>query len=192
MTLGAEAVLADNELLTSLGLTSAQARLFLTMSARRLNAPTTTSMGRLFDGLAALVLGIHRVEYEGQAAARLESCADAASDAAYRLDADGDWAPLIAAVLRERRCGIPAPVIAGRFHQALANWAAALAAQHPDVPIVLGGGCFQNRLLLEKTLSALHAGGRRVHHASLVPPGDGGLAVGQLAVALATLDRGGA
>jgi hydrogenase maturation protein HypF len=84
---------------------------------------------------------------------------------------------------------VPDSVIAARFHQALADWAAAVAAAVPASPVVLGGGCFQNRLLLERTRMALERAGRRVYHAGRIPPNDGGLAAGQLAVALAALAR---
>jgi hydrogenase maturation protein HypF len=150
-------------------------------------------MGRLFDGVAALLLGANRVTYEGEAAARLESAASETVVDGYPLplvDSEiglpsGDWRLLVRAALMDIRCGRDAAVIAARFHQALADWAAAVATRHPSYTIVLGGGCFQNGLLLERTLTALQAGGRRVYHASRIPPGDGGLAAGQLAAALA-------
>jgi hydrogenase maturation protein HypF len=187
--LGEEAVLGDAELLGSLGLRLDQARLLLRMIHRNVNTPWTSSLGRLFDAVAALLLPVGRVSYEGEAAAWLESLADGSVGAGYELgcDASGraDWSGLVRAVLGDRRRGVPPPVIAGRFHQAIADWASAVAARYPGLPVVLGGGCFQNRLLLEKTRSGLEAAGRRVYHASRVPAGDGGLAVGQLAVALA-------
>jgi hydrogenase maturation protein HypF len=194
--LGEQAVLGDTELIGSLGLRLDEAKLLLRMILRNVNTPWTSSMGRLFDAVAALLLPVGRVSYEGEAAAWLESLADGSVGVGYALasDASGraDWSGLVRAVLHDRRRGVPAPVIAGRFHQAVASWASGVAARQPGLPVVLGGGCFQNRLLLEKTRAGLEATGRRVYHAGSVPPGDGGLAVGQLAVALATcsFDRG--
>jgi hydrogenase maturation protein HypF len=190
---GSEAVVADADLLSRLGLEAATARTLLRIAERGMNAPRTTSMGRLFDGVAALLLGANRVTYEGEAAARLESAASETVVDGYPLplvDSEiglpsGDWRLLVRAALMDIRCGRDAAVIAARFHQALADWAAAVATRHPSYTIVLGGGCFQNGLLLERTLTALQAGGRRVYHASRIPPGDGGLAAGQLAAALA-------
>jgi hydrogenase maturation protein HypF len=188
-TFGEVAVLDDAELVGSLGLRPAHAKLLLRMILRNVNTPWTSSLGRLFDAVAALLLPIRRVSYEGEAAAWLESLADGSVGAGYELGSDAsgraDWSGLVRAMLEDRRHGVSASVIAGRFHQAIADWASAVAGRHPGLPVVLGGGCFQNRLLLERTRSGLEAAGRRVYHGSRVPPGDGGLAVGQLAVALA-------
>jgi hydrogenase maturation protein HypF len=179
-------VLADGDLLAHLGLSQATARALLRLAECGVHAPRTTSLGRLFDGVAALVLAANRVSYEGEAAAWLESTAEdvAPGNCSYDLR-DGDWRPLVRAVFADARHGIPAGVISGRFHRALVGWAAAVAARHPGLPVVLGGGCFQNRRLLEQTRAALRATGRTVYAAGRVPPNDGGLAVGQLAVALA-------
>jgi hydrogenase maturation protein HypF len=196
VALGEETILADAELLGSLGLRPDQAKLLLRMISRNVSTPWTSSLGRLFDAVAALLLPVGRITYEGEAAAWLESLADCSVGAGYELVSDtagrADWSGLVRAVLENRRPGVPAPVIAGRFHQAVADWASSVAARHPGLPVVLGGGCFQNRLLLERTRSGLEAAGRRVYHAGRVPPRDGGLAVGQLAVALAScsFDRG--
>src|SRR5262249_33784055 len=158
----------------------APARWLLRMIAQRVNTPWTTSMGRLFDAVAALLLPVGRTSYEGEAAIRLEALADGPVSDSYELAVDpagrGDWGSLRCSVLNALRRGTTAAVIAARFHQALAKWAAAVAARYPGLPIVLGGGCFQNRLLLERTRSALEETGRRVYHAGRIPPGDGGLA----------------
>jgi hydrogenase maturation protein HypF len=187
--LGFESVLADGDLLDRLGLSPATARMLLRLIERRVHAPTTTSMGRLFDGVAALCLGTNQVSYEGEAAVWLESAADGGIDREGYDLAEGDWQPVIRSVVADVRADVPTSVIASRFHLAAANWAAAVAARHPGVPVVLGGGCFQNRLLVEQTRSVLRAAGRTVYAARRVPPNDGGLAVGQLAVALSALEN---
>ena len=85
---------------------------------------------------------------------------------------DGDWRPLARAVLADRKAGVPGGVIAARFHEAVIGWAAAIAALHPGLPVVLGGGCFLNARLVEGLLARLS--GREVYPAGALPPGDGG------------------
>jgi hydrogenase maturation protein HypF len=194
-TFSAEAVLADSRLLDWLGYTPYQARALLHLVHRGLHCPRTTSMGRLFDALAMLLLGGHRVHYEGEAAAWLESVAESSSAAACcpalagSLSGihEGDWRPLIARVVAGWREGVNPKLLAWSFHDVLAQWAAHVARRYPDLPIVLGGGCFQNRLLVERLTA--HISDRRLHAAARIPPGDGGLAVGQLAIALARYQK---
>ncbi len=177
--------------LEQLGLEPSEARVLAAMCAQRVGTPWTSSMGRLFDALAALVLGIREVSYEGEAAVMLESVADEDVTDAYPLLqrwadgsglARGDWRPLLEAVLADLDRDVAPGLIAGRFHNALAQWAAAVAAAEGLSDVLLSGGCFQNRLLAERTREALQ--NRRIYLHGLVPPGDGGLAAGQLAVAL--------
>jgi hydrogenase maturation protein HypF len=156
-------------------------------------------MGRLFDGVAALI-GLHqRVSYEGQAAMRLEFVTDPAEKGTYPLAlmpapaASGwvlDWGPLIEAVIADVRRGIPAGIVAGRFHNALVDALVrvAQAVGHPRV--ALTGGCFQNRLLTERALAALRAAGFDVLLHRQVPPNDGGISLGQIVVAAARLRHG--
>jgi hydrogenase maturation protein HypF len=192
--LGEEALLADKDLLRRLGLSHATAKALLRAAVRGVNAPWTSSMGRLFDAVAALALSMNDVSYEGEAAIRLEAVVDPDAVGSYALPfgaedkgvVRADWRPLIREVVADLRRGTPPGVIGARFHRALAEWAAAVAALHPGLPVVLSGGCFQNATLLTGARQTLEAAGRRVYCHGLVPSGDGGLAVGQLAVALAT------
>jgi hydrogenase maturation protein HypF len=191
--LGEEAVLADVALLRRLGLSQGTADTLLRMAARGVNSPRTSSLGRLFDAVAALALSAGEVSYEGEAAVRLEAAVDPDAAGAYSLPlvADNagparlDWRPLVRAAWQDVRRGAAPGVVAARFHQALADAAAVAAAEHPGLPVVLSGGCFQNATLLSRTRRALEAAGRCVYSHGLVPPGDGGLAAGQLAIALA-------
>ena len=96
-----------------------------------------------------------------------------------------DWRPMLSAILDDVSRDVEPGIIAARFHNAIADWAFQAAMQHPLRDVVLIGGCFQNRLLTEHILAALRRTGCRAHCHSQVPPGDGGLAVGQLAVAMA-------
>lgn len=192
---GAAAVLQDDDLLKRLRLSANVAQALLKMLEKDVNSIRTTSMGRLFDAVAALVLGVDRVSYEGEAAAWLEAVADPEPHEPYPLvtldKRDGSMqlatAALLATLARDVRDGVAHYAIAGRFHQTLAAWAAQLAARFPTTDVVLSGGCFQNALLTSRTRAALEAVGKRVYTHEKIPPNDGGLAVGQLAVAVAQL-----
>ncbi len=170
--------------------------LFGAMLQRGVNAPLTTSAGRLFDGIAAL-LGLHReVTFEGHAAMALENIADASERGAYDIglalpEADGatvlDWRPLIAAVVADIGKGADPGVMAARFHNALVAAAVQVAALVGEPRVALTGGCFQNRLLVRRMAEALTGAGMEVVQHRQVPPNDGGISLGQIAVAAAQL-----
>lgn len=162
------------------------------------HAPLTTSAGRLFDAVSAL-LGVRRaVTYEGQAAIELEALArtvrieDAPSFAAPEVDrscglAVLDPRALIGQVVHECRAGTPAAVVAAGFHRALgeatADLAAALAGEHGLNTVALSGGVFQNARLTQVVEEGLRQRGLSVLVHSAVPPNDGGISIGQAAVA---------
>lgn len=181
-----------------LGFDAAERRLLTAILDRRINCPMTSSVGRLFDAVAALVLGVREVTYEGEAAAWLESAAALGDCGSYDLpvipgsrgDLDGaidrlDWRPMFVSILDDLAASTPIALIASRFHGALAVAAATIVAAQPLEDVVLSGGCFQNRLLTERTAEAIAQTGARVYTPGQIPPGDGGLAVGQLAVTIA-------
>lgn len=158
------------------------------------NAPMSSSAGRLFDAFAcALGLGKEQ-SFEGEAAMRLEALADQAGQAErvrpYNLDIrdDGgaiDDAPLWASWLDDTRAGVASQVMAWRFHAGVAQAFAEVARREVSAgrarAVALSGGCFQNALLLDLTISAL--GNVPVLHHSRVPANDGGLALGQAVIA---------
>lgn len=156
--------------------------------------PRTSSLGRLFDAVAALCGLPGSVSFEGQAAMALEFAALPEVTDRYPLPATGgeplvwDWEPMIRAVLADRRRGRPVGEIAACFHNALA--AAALAAAHVAAcpQVVLTGGCFQNALLTQRVRQELQAAGFDVFLHRQVPPGDGGIALGQILVAAARMN----
>ncbi|MEA2297178.1 MAG: hydrogenase maturation protein HypF [Solirubrobacteraceae bacterium] len=149
--------------------------------ARR--APRTTSMGRLFDGVAALCGVRAVVTFEGQAAIELEALADVTERSGYPLDAGLDPREMILAIRGDVEDGVPVAVVSARFHNAVARGtAAALRASGLDT-VVLSGGVFQNRLLAQRTLAELD--GLRCLVPRLLPAGDGGISYGQAAVAAA-------
>ena len=154
-----------------------------------------TSAGRLFDAVASLLGVRHRIDYEGQAAIELEVLAESAedfTDAPPRLRlpaaADGvlDPAPLLAALVAGLRDGTPTALLAAAFHTALAEAVAEVAAmighEHAVGLVGLTGGVFQNVLLLRQCEELLQSQGFEVLTHRLVPPNDGGLALGQAAV----------
>ena len=168
----------------------AELRVLRTMIARGVNAPVTSSAGRLFDGVAALC-GLCQVgSYEGQAAAGLEAAAARRPDGkAYpfplREGEDGatcmevDWRPAIAALVGDIEAGVAAGVISARFHDGLVR-AIVEVARHAGQPVVaLTGGCFQNVRLSEAASHALERAGFRPLWHRRVPPNDGGIAFGQ-------------
>ncbi len=146
-------------------------------------APETTSMGRLFDAVAALCGVRPVVTYEGQAAIELEALADVAEHGSYAGDADS-W---IAAVAADAGAGVPVRCRSARFHRAVAEWTAAACAAAGTEHVVLSGGVFQNRLLLTWTAERLEALGRTVLSPERLPANDGGISFGQAAVAAARM-----
>jgi hydrogenase maturation protein HypF len=176
------------------------------MLERRLNTPQTSSAGRLFDAVASLAGVRDRVSYEGQAAVELEwLAAEALPDRGYpfQLDppCDGaaetplviDTRPLIRAVAEEASRGVAAGLIARRFHQTLVEVVAAvcgrLRRETGVGAVVLSGGVFLNALLTTGAVARLRGDGFQVYRHRLVPPNDGGLSLGQLAVAAAACLR---
>ena len=169
--------------------TSAELRLLLAALARPKLFPRTSSLGRLFDAVAALCGLPGQVTFEGQAAMALEFIADTQVNDAYSLtvSADGqpslDWEPMLRAILADRAQNVPAAVIAARFHNALAAAAVAVARRADCPRVVLTGGCFQNVLLTNRVRQGLASAGFQVYYHQQVPPGDGGIALGQILVA---------
>jgi hydrogenase maturation protein HypF len=132
------------------------------------------------------------VNYEGQAAIELESACDPAESGAYPLALAResgslvlDPRPTIRAIVEELSAGAPVAMIAARFHNTLARATAEACEQLGEYTVVLSGGVFQNRRLLEGTAGRLAAAGVRVLTPERLPPGDGGIAYGQAAVAAA-------
>lgn len=157
-------------------------------------APRTTSAGRLFDAVAALLgLCVDEQNYEGEAAMLLEAQAAPSRDETIyeACIAAMDWRGLFRHLLDDVRRGESVGDIAARFHHTLAALvvaeAARLARQHDVIKVALSGGCFNNALLLDAVCAGLEARGLEALHHRIMPPGDGGVSLGQAAVAAATL-----
>ncbi|MGP6191258.1 MAG: carbamoyltransferase HypF [Vulcanimicrobiaceae bacterium] len=146
----------------------------------------TTSVGRLFDTVAALCGFTRESTFEGQAAMWLEHLASTSGPVApypFPLcDGELDYAPLLAAVVEERIAGRAVGAIARAFHEALVAALLAVCEPFGSRPVVVSGGVFQNRLLLE---SLTHAFGARLWSNANVPANDGGLCLGQAGLAAA-------
>jgi len=173
----------------------AERTLYLRMLERRLNSPLTSSCGRLFDAVAALMGLRGRVTYEGQAAMELEALAEESTTTyAYPFVvvrhagvAEIDFRLMVRALVEDLAVGRPGAEMARGFHTTLALAATDLCAEiraagGPD-RVVLSGGVFQNRLLTEGLVQSLTDAGFHVHTHRLVPPNDGGLALGQAIIA---------
>jgi hydrogenase maturation protein HypF len=167
------------------------------MAMTGMGSPTTSSAGRLFDAVAAICGVRLEVSYEGQAAIEFEALADPGGGEPYPFPMEAgamivlNPRPTFMAILADLDAGVPVPVISARFHQTIAqatSEAVVIAAERAGLDTaVLSGGVFQNRLLLRLTAAALEDAGLRVLTPRLLPPNDGQIAYGQVAVAAAQL-----
>jgi hydrogenase maturation protein HypF len=176
-----------------------------TMIARRVNTPMTSSVGRMFDAVASMVGLRQSVRYEGQAAMELEFALDgvrteevypvivhqaplaAPSNEAGKPSLAApprwmlQWTSLVRGVVADLRSGSTAGVVSAKFHNSLAEAVVEVARREALERVVLSGGCFQNRYLLERTIARLAAEGFRPAWHQRIPPNDGGISLGQVA-----------
>jgi hydrogenase maturation protein HypF len=151
------------------------------------NSPVTSSAGRLFDAVASLIGLRQIVNFEGQAAMDLEFLTDKINtDETYKFTIENkkslniiDWSPLISGILEDVRHNTISPIIAAKFHNTLTEIIVMVAKKIKQNRVVLSGGCFQNRYLMERTVKRLHEEGFRPYWHQRVPPNDGGIALGQ-------------
>lgn len=172
-------------------------RVLSSMLERAVNSPITTSAGRLFDAVASLLGVAQKCAFEGQAAMQLEWLADESEKDSWNfsLEETGlkivlDWSPVIEALLAERAAGVPTTRLAARFHNSLAAAIVEVAVRVGCPRVALSGGCFQNRLLTERAAAGLRREGFDVLLHREVPTNDGGICLGQVAVAAARLATG--
>jgi len=168
----------------NLGWAAPKFDLLFTMMERGLNSPHCSSAGRLFDGVAALLGFLSPVDYEGQAAAELEFKASQCQGVErYPLVFEPsivDWCPMLKGILADLSQQKPAAEIAAKFHQTLAWMIVEMARMAGIRQVILSGGCFQNRVLLEASILGLTQSGFQPYWNQTVPPNDGGLSVGQI------------
>jgi hydrogenase maturation protein HypF len=168
------------------------------MIATGLNTVRTSSCGRLFDAVASLIGLRQQVNFEGQAAIELEAIAEDGNLDCYPYGIDGtgpwqvDFRPAIEQIVREVSTGQPRAAMAAKFHNTLAHAAVEVCrriAQETALRrVCLSGGTFQNVRLLGATARGLRASGLEVFLHAHVPPNDGGIALGQAAIAAESLD----
>jgi len=162
----------------------------------RVNAPLTSSMGRLFDAVAALAGGRQEVTYEAQAAIEFEALVDPDCQDEYDFQIELEAinpAPMIHAVVEDLKAQLPINLIAAKFHNTIARMvvqsARLLSNEIESTQVVLSGGVWQNMVLLERTHNLLENANFEVYTHAKVPANDGGLALGQAVIAYHTINN---
>ena len=156
-----------------------------------INTPKTSNLGRLFDGVAALI-GLHQqISYEAQNAIALETIASPDEKAAYDFPLQDGLilvSPLIAAIVADLRNKIAPGIISARFHTGRAtcavNVSRKIRADNGIRKVALSGGVWQNKTLIKQTITALQSADFAVFWSRKLPVNDGGVALGQALVAL--------
>ena len=167
------------------------------MIAAGVNCPETSSMGRLFDAISGLLTLRSSINYEGQAAIELEGIAEKVANDAYEFRFDGDEIsaePVVRRAVEDLLDDVPVAQIAARFHLSVAhmirNVALRLRAERHLNRVALSGGVFQNMWLLERVTRLLRESDFEVFTHSRVPANDGGISLGQAAIANARIQGG--
>jgi len=190
--IGGDTALANTDLPPVAAFTTRERAILATMLTRDVNAPLTSSAGRLFDAVAAL-LGLCQVSnFEGEAAMAVEFAAGRARGTvtlppAVVRETTGplviDWQPPLTALIEQRLAGSAPEPLAAALHDALSAAIVEVAGRVGLQRVALTGGCFQNAILTERTVDRLRAAGFAPYWHHRIPPNDGGLAVGQVAFA---------
>lgn len=181
-------------------------RLLQNMLNKSLNSPRTSSAGRLFDAVAAIIGLRQQTKFEGQAAMELEFALEGVETNesypfqlleeeipnAVRAQTNGraailqqpssiivDWAPMIRQIFAEQERGVALNLLAAKFHNTLVEMIVAVAQRVAEARVVLTGGCFQNKYLTERAIQRLREAGFRPYWHQRIPPNDGGIALGQ-------------
>jgi len=212
-----ESLFDHDELAPVQAFTGHEREMLKMMFRKQLNTPVTSSAGRLFDAVAALV-GLRQIgRFEGQPAMELEFAADSVqTDANYPFEISHcrfasetptrttepaasdnqpaaiivDWEPMIRAIIDDVSAQISVAGMAAKFHNTLVEMIVALARRIGDERVVLTGGCFQNKYLTERAVRRLEREGFRPYWHQRVPPNDGGIALGQVVAAARSSNDG--
>lgn len=174
-----------------LGFDDKTLRTLRAMLEKNLNTPATSSAGRWFDAVSALCGCCAESLYEGHAAQRLEWAIAPDLNAhpfPFREKVEAglvvlDLQPMLEALVAQREAGAAAGLLARQFHLTLVEIIVSVADAYHGMPVVLSGGCFQNRFLLEHSIRRLRESGHAVYWSEQVPPNDGGISLGQAALA---------
>jgi len=170
------------------------------MLEKDINCPLTSSMGRLFDAISALLGVRNRINYEGQAAIELEYLCKSGYNGEYGFSFNNDddiftisANELVIGILKDIKHGIEKGIISSKFHETVANIVLEGCKKIDKVTglnkVALSGGVFQNITLLGKCVSKLESSGFEVYTHSLVPANDGGISLGQAAIAIARIKK---
>ncbi len=179
---------AWREALPNGSFTDNEAGVLWRMLQQGFNAPKTTSAGRLFDAVAAILGLSQECTFEGEAAMMLEFSINGDDTATcYQFDlkdiptgCEIDWRPTIVAIVADRKAGVATSRIAAKFHNTLTEIIVSIAQRRRLRRVLLSGGCFQNKYLSERTISRLRASGFLPYWHQQIPTNDGGIAVGQI------------
>jgi hydrogenase maturation protein HypF len=183
------------------GLEREKVNIIVAMISKQVNAPLTSSLGRLFDGVAAIVGIRNRVAYEGQAAMELEMASHNETKAYYHYAWQRDKdvhqipvRPIVRGVVKDMEDGLPVSAISDKFHATLvrlfSDLCVFLRKETGLDRVVLSGGVFQNTILLSSLSKGLRENGLQVFTHSLVPTNDGGISLGQAIAASAMYRKG--
>ncbi|MFY9222065.1 MAG: carbamoyltransferase HypF [Blastocatellia bacterium] len=171
--------------------TAQELKILRQMLKNKINSPQTSSIGRLFDGVASILAIEQKCSFEAQAAIKMENLASKAdTKESYEFIICKkqspiiiDWKELIASILSDLDKSIDITLLAGKFHNALVNMLVEMAKLAGEKQVVLSGGCFQNRYLLEKSVLALQQAGFSAYWQQKFPSNDGSIAIGQIVAA---------
>jgi hydrogenase maturation protein HypF len=210
-------IFAMKELAPVQAFSAAELALLQNLLAKNFNAPFTSSAGRLFDAVAAILDLRQQTKFEGQAAMELEFALDGVeTDESYPLlitdygiqndlhtrtngriasrqqksAAIIDWASMIKAILNDVQSGISVGMISAKFHNTLVEAIIAVAQRVSEERVVLTGGCFQNKYLTERAIYHLREKGFHPYWHQRIPPNDGGIALGQAFAAAKSQEYG--
>ena len=175
--------------------------ILISMIQKKLNTPLTSSVGRLFDAVSS-ILGLCQYNaFEGKAAMKLEfAMDDLKTEESYDYEIINlrnqipsyiiDWAPTIKAILDDLNVKTPVKSISTKFHNTLVEIIISMARHVGEEKVVLTGGCFQNKYLLNRTIERLNSEGFSTYWPELIPPNDGGIALGQIVAASRIIEGG--
>jgi hydrogenase maturation protein HypF len=182
-------VISDRRLAPISGFSDAELVVVQQMLSKGINSPFTSSAGRLFDAVASILGLRHRVTFEGQAAMELEFSIQPDIDDVYPFEITNtlpsvvDWVPMIPEILIDLQKGQATGNISAKFHNTLTEIIVAVARKVGEPKVLLTGGCFQNRYLVERSVGRLSDAGFKPYWHQRVPPNDGGIALGQVVAA---------
>jgi hydrogenase maturation protein HypF len=182
-------LISDRRLAPIASFSNSELTVIAQMLSKGINSPLTSSAGRLFDAVASILGLRQRVTFEGQAAMELECAIQPHIDELYPFEITNgspsivDWGPMIPEILLDLQKGDSAGFISAKFHNTLAEIIVAVARKVGEPRVLLTGGCFQNRFLIERSIRRLSEAGFQPYWHQRVPPNDGGIALGQIVAA---------